>query len=146
VKPEKRAFYEYHASLMNHGTDQLRLPHRRSGDRATLDRNGLRPGRYVVTDDDLVVMAPKRVFFRSAGKNKDQGRLQPGKMFLVTRSKRIISDKEIKKRLSARQRMASGLRKIRSRSISYLSPCVSMRLITRPSFRDSALSDTPMKI
>ena len=70
---------------------------------ATLDRNGLRPGRYVVTHDDLVVMASEAgVLDIPAAQVKKKGRLQPGKMFLVdTVEGRIISDKEIKQKLAS---------------------------------------------
>src|SRR5450631_3862390 len=106
IKPEKQAFYEYHASLMEPWDGPAAIAFtdgRMIG--ATLDRNGLRPGRYVVTDDDLVVMASEAgVLSIAPEKVKRKGRLQPGKMFLVdTVEGRIISDKEIKKRLAARQ-------------------------------------------
>src|SRR5450432_4193785 len=79
---------------------------------ATLDRNGLRPGRYVVTHDDLVVMASEAGVLDIAPEQvKSKGRLQPGKMFLVdTVEGRIISDKEIKKTLAARQPYADWVR------------------------------------
>jgi glutamate synthase domain-containing protein 2/glutamate synthase domain-containing protein 1/glutamate synthase domain-containing protein 3 len=106
MKPEKRAFYEYHCSLMEpwDGPAAIAFTDGRVIG-ATLDRNGLRPGRYVVTDDDLVVMASEAgVLSVPAEKITRKGRLQPGKMFLVdTVEGRIISDKEIKKRLAARQ-------------------------------------------
>src|SRR5260370_24262095 len=72
---------------------------------ATLDRNGLRPGRYVVTHDDLVVMASETGVLDIAPERiKTKGRLQPGKMFLVdTVEGRIVTDKEIKKRLAPLQ-------------------------------------------
>src|SRR5436305_8401823 len=106
MKPEKRAFYEYHCSLMEPWDGPAAIAFtdgKMIG--ATLDRNGLRPGRYVVTDDDLVVMASEAgVLSVPPEKVKTKGRLQPGKMFLVdTVEGRIVSDKEIKKRLSARQ-------------------------------------------
>src|SRR5215831_5590511 len=96
---EKRAFYEYHSCLMEPWdgpasigfTDGVRVG-------AVLDRNGLRPSRYYVTKDDLVIMAsevgvldvpPERVLIKQ--------RLQPGRMFLVdTEEERIISDEELK--------------------------------------------------
>ena len=62
MKPEKRAFYEYHACLMEPWDGPAAIVFtdgRVIG--AILDRNGLRPGRYVVTNDDLVIMAPRRV-------------------------------------------------------------------------------------
>src|SRR5437868_7828102 len=106
MKPEKRAFYEYHACLMEpwDGPAAIAFTDGRVIG-AILDRNGLRPGRYVVTDDDLVVMASEAgVLSVPPEKVKRKGRLQPGKMFLVdTIEGRIISDKEIKKRLASRQ-------------------------------------------
>src|SRR5215467_10546823 len=113
MKPEKRAFYEYHCSLMEpwDGPAAIAFTDGRVIG-ATLDRNGLRPGRYVVTDDDLVVMASEAgVLSIPPDKVKSKGRLQPGKMFLVdTVEGRIISDKEIKKRLAARQPYAEWLK------------------------------------
>jgi len=106
MRPEKRAFYEYHCSLMEpwDGPAAIAFTDGRVVG-ATLDRNGLRPGRYVVTHDDLVVMASEAGVLDVAPENvKRKGRLQPGKMFLVdTVAGRIISDKEIKQRLSSRQ-------------------------------------------
>jgi glutamate synthase domain-containing protein 2/glutamate synthase domain-containing protein 1/glutamate synthase domain-containing protein 3 len=106
MKPEKRAFYEYHACLMEpwDGPAAIAFTDGRVIG-ATLDRNGLRPGRYVVTHDDLVVMASEAgVLDIPAEQVKKKGRLQPGKMFLVdTVEGRIISDKEIKQTLSSQQ-------------------------------------------
>ena len=101
---KKRAFYEYHSSLMEPWdgpasiafTDGLVVG-------AVLDRNGLRPSRYYVTKDDLVIMAsevgvldipPERIL--------EKRRLQPGRMFLVDTSEgRIISDEEIKQEMAS---------------------------------------------
>jgi len=106
MKPEKRAFYEYHACLMEpwDGPAAIAFTDGKVIG-ATLDRNGLRPGRYVVTQDDLVVMASEAgVLDVPAEQVKRKGRLQPGKMFLVdTVEGRIISDKEIKQTLASRQ-------------------------------------------
>ncbi|HZU44732.1 MAG TPA: glutamate synthase subunit alpha, partial [Terriglobales bacterium] len=106
MKPEKREFYEYHASLMEpwDGPAAMAFTDGKVIG-ATLDRNGLRPGRYVVTHDDLVIMASEAGVLAVAPENiKTKGRLQPGKMFLVdTEEGRIISDKEIKQRLYRRQ-------------------------------------------
>jgi glutamate synthase (NADPH/NADH) large chain len=101
---EKRAFYEYHACLMEPWDGPALLAFtdgKRIG--ANLDRNGLRPFRYTVTKDHLVVMAsetgvldipPEKVLYK--------GRLRPGRMFLVDMEQgRIIDDDEIKKELSA---------------------------------------------
>ena len=101
---ERRAFYEFHSCLMEPWdgpasiafTDGIRIG-------ACLDRNGLRPSRYYVTKDDLVIMAseagvlpiaPERVAIK--------GRLQPGRMFLVdTELGRIIADEELKKKYAS---------------------------------------------
>ncbi len=106
MKPEKRAFYEYHACVMEPWDGPAAIAFtdgRLIG--ATLDRNGLRPGRYLVTHDGLVVMASEAgVLDVAPEKVKQKGRLQPGKMFLVdTVEGRIISDKEIKQTLASRQ-------------------------------------------
>src|SRR5579864_9179616 len=113
MKPEKRAFYEYHCSLMEpwDGPAAIAFTDGRVIG-ATLDRNGLRPGRYVVTHDDLVVMASEAGVLQIAPEQvKCKGRLQPGKMFLVdTVEGRIISDKEIKQTLASRRPYAEWLR------------------------------------
>ena len=104
MSPEKKAFYKYHSCLMEPWdgpasiafTDGTMMG-------AVLDRNGLRPSRYYVTKDDLVIMAseagvlpiePERVAVK--------GRLQPGRMFLVDMAQgRIIADEEIKHKIAA---------------------------------------------
>src|ERR1700721_2569945 len=106
MKPEKRAFYEYHACLMEpwDGPAAIAFTDGRVIG-AILDRNGLRPGRYVVTNDDLVIMASETGALDVEPEQvKMKGRLQPGKMFLVdTVEGRIVPDKEIKHRLASRQ-------------------------------------------
>ncbi|MGA2004069.1 MAG: glutamate synthase large subunit [Terriglobales bacterium] len=113
MRPEKRAFYEYHCSLMEpwDGPAVIAFTDGRVIG-ATLDRNGLRPGRYVVTHDDLVVMASETGVLAIAPENvKRKGRLQPGKMFLVdTVEGRLVSDREIKQRLSFQQPYADWLK------------------------------------
>ena len=112
LNPDKRAFYEYHACMMEpwDGPAAIAFTDGRVIG-ATLDRNGLRPGRYVVTHDGLVVMASEAgVLDVPAEQVKSKGRLQPGKMFLVdTVEGRIISDKEIKQTLASRQPYARWL-------------------------------------
>src|SRR5437762_11664308 len=100
---QRRAFYEYHAALMEPWDGPAAIAFtdgRQIG--ATLDRNGLRPARYIVTDDDYVIMAsevgvldiPERKVIR-------KWRLQPGKMLLVdTEQGRIIDDAELKRTLA----------------------------------------------
>jgi len=113
IDPEKRSFYEYHACLMEpwDGPAAIAFTDGRVIG-ATLDRNGLRPGRYLVTHDDLVVMASEAgVLDIPAEQVKQKGRLQPGKMFLVdTVEGRIISDREIKEELAARRPYAKWLK------------------------------------
>ena len=103
---DKRAFYEYHASLMEpwDGPAAIAFTDGRVIG-ATLDRNGLRPGRYIVTKDDLVVLASEAGVLEVPPEDvRKKGRLQPGRMFLVdTVAQRIVSDSEIKKQLAARQ-------------------------------------------
>jgi glutamate synthase (ferredoxin) len=103
MSDEKKAFYEYHSSLMEPWdgpasiafTDGVRIG-------AVLDRNGLRPSRYYVTKDDLVVMASEvGVLDIPPDRVLQKGRLQPGRMFLIdTEEKRIVADEEIKNRIS----------------------------------------------
>jgi glutamate synthase (NADPH) large chain len=106
MKADKRAFYEYHASLMEpwDGPAAIAFTDGRVIG-ATLDRNGLRPGRYVVTHDDLVIMASEAgVLDVPPEQVKRKGRLQPGKMFLVdTLEGRIVSDREIKRNLASQR-------------------------------------------
>jgi len=110
---DKRAFYEYHASLMEpwDGPAAIAFTDGRVIG-ATLDRNGLRPGRYVVTKDDLVVLASEAGVLDVPPEDvRKKGRLQPGRMFLVdTVQHRIISDSEIKKQLAGRQPYAEWLK------------------------------------
>jgi len=95
----RRAFYEYHAAMMEPWDGPAAIAFtdgRYIG--GTLDRNGLRPARYIVTDDDLVVMASESgVLPIPESKIIKKWRLQPGKMFLIDlEAGRIIDDKEIK--------------------------------------------------
>jgi glutamate synthase (NADPH/NADH) large chain len=103
---EKRDFYEYHANLMEpwDGPASITFTDGKIVG-ATLDRNGLRPSRFVVTDDDLVIMASEvGVLDVDPAKVITKGRLQPGKMFVVDLEQgRIISDDELKKEICTRQ-------------------------------------------
>jgi glutamate synthase (NADPH/NADH) large chain len=104
MDPAKRAFYRFHASLMEPWdgpasvafTDGTVIG-------AVLDRNGLRPSRFWVTDDDLVIMASEvGVVDVEPARVVKKGRLQPGRMFLVDTSQgRIVEDDEIKNSLAA---------------------------------------------
>jgi glutamate synthase (ferredoxin) len=113
MSAEKKAFYEFHSCLMEPWdgpasmafTDGVRIG-------AILDRNGLRPSRYYVTKDDLVILAsevgvldipPERVLHK--------GRLQPGRMLLVDlEEQRIIADEELKEKIATQQPYAGWLR------------------------------------
>jgi glutamate synthase (NADPH/NADH) large chain len=95
----RRAFYEYHAAMMEPWDGPAAMAFtdgRHIG--GTLDRNGLRPARYIVTDDDFVVMASESgVLPIPESKIIKKWRLQPGKMFLIDLDAgRIIDDKELK--------------------------------------------------
>jgi glutamate synthase (ferredoxin) len=106
MSDEKKAFYQYHSCLMEPWDGPASIAFtdgKKIG--AVLDRNGLRPSRYYVTTDDLVIMAsevgvldvpPERVV--------QKGRLQPGRMFLVdTEEGRIVADDELKLKISTQQ-------------------------------------------
>jgi glutamate synthase (NADPH) large chain len=113
ILPEKKAFYEYHASLMEpwDGPAAIAFTDGRVIG-ATLDRNGLRPARYLVTHDDLVVMASETGVLGIKPEDvRMKGRLQPGKMLLVdTVAGQIIPDKELKRRLYTRRPYAQWLK------------------------------------
>ncbi len=99
----RRAFYEYHAALMEPWDGPAAVAFtdgRMIG--ATLDRNGLRPARYLMTDDGVVMMASEMgVLQFPQEKIIKKWRLQPGKMLLIdTESGRIIDDEEVKKELA----------------------------------------------
>ncbi|MFC7306439.1 glutamate synthase large subunit [Streptomyces monticola] len=112
MDPARRAFYQYHSTMMEPWdgpacvtfTDGTQVG-------AVLDRNGLRPGRYWVTDDGLVVLGSEvGVLDIDPAKVVRKGRLQPGRMFLVdTKEHRIVEDDEIKAGLAAEQPYAEWL-------------------------------------
>ena len=111
----RRAFYEYHAAMMEPWDGPAAVAFtdgRQIG--ATLDRNGLRPARYLVTDDDLVVMASESgVLPIPDSKIVKKWRLQPGKMFLIDMEQgRIIDDKELKESLASARPYAEWLSRI----------------------------------
>lgn len=113
MSAEKKAFYEYHACLMEPWdgpasmafTDGIRIG-------AILDRNGLRPSRYYVTKDDLVIMASEVGVLDVPPENVQlKGRLQPGRMFLIdTELGRIITDEELKYEIATQKPYARWLR------------------------------------
>ena len=103
MSDEKRAFYEFHSCLLEAWDGPASITFT-NGELigAVLDRNGLRPSRYTVTKDGLVVMASEVGTFDVDPSNVlTKGRLQPGKMFLVDMSEgRIVADEEIKEKIS----------------------------------------------
>ncbi|HEX6469177.1 MAG TPA: glutamate synthase large subunit [Streptosporangiaceae bacterium] len=103
---DRRAFYEFHSTLMEawDGPASVTFTDGTVGG-AVLDRNGLRPGRFWVTDDGLVVLASEAgVLDIDPAKVVRKGRLQPGRIFLVDIAQgRIIEDHEIKAELAAAQ-------------------------------------------
>ncbi|MBS1709782.1 MAG: glutamate synthase large subunit [Armatimonadetes bacterium] len=113
MSTKKRAFYEFHASLIEpwDGPAAIAFTDGRSIG-ATLDRNGLRPGRFVVTTEGRLVMASETgVLDLPANKIVNKGRLQPGKLLFVDTEKgRVVSDREIKEELSSRQPYEDWLR------------------------------------
>jgi len=116
MDPTRRAFYEYHAAMMEPWDGPASIAFtdgRQIG--ATLDRNGLRPSRYIVTADDLVIMGsecgclpvPEEKIIK-------KWRLQPGRMFLVDLEKgRIIDDEELKNTLAGAKPYADWIERIR---------------------------------
>ena len=103
MSDEKKAFYEYHSCLMEpwDGPASIAFSDGKMIG-ACLDRNGLRPSRYYVTKDDMVIMASEvGVLDVDPANIVEKGRLQPGRMFLIdTEQGRIVADEEIKNTIS----------------------------------------------
>ncbi|MGN6616734.1 MAG: glutamate synthase large subunit, partial [Ilyomonas sp.] len=118
MDPVKKAFYEYHASLMEpwDGPASISFTDGKIIG-ATLDRNGLRPSRYCVTTDDRVIMASEAgVLPVDPSMVKEKGRLQPGKMFVVDMEQgRIISDDELKQTICSQKPYGEWLNKYKIR-------------------------------
>ncbi len=114
MSAEKKAFYEYHGTLMEPWDGPASVAFT-DGQiiGATLDRNGLRPSRYQLTDDDILVMASEAgVLDFPTDSIILKGRLQPGRMFVVSLEEgRIIPDEEIKHRICSRRPYAEWLAK-----------------------------------
>ena len=122
---KRRAFYEYHAAMMEPWDGPAAVAFtdgRQIG--ATLDRNGLRPARYFVTDDDLVVMASEAgVLPIPDSKIVKKWRLQPGKMFLIDMEQgRIIDDNELKESLASARPYSDWLSRINIKLDSLYEP------------------------
>ena len=118
MDPVKKAFYEFHASLMEpwDGPASISFTDGKMIG-ATLDRNGLRPSRYCVTTDDRVIMASETGVLPVDQKMiREKGRLQPGKMFIVDMEQgRIISDDELKNKICSSKPYAEWLNKYKIR-------------------------------
>ena len=126
MDPKRRDFYEYHAALMEPWDGPAAVAFtdgRQIG--ATLDRNGLRPARYLITDDGLVVMASEMgVLDIPEEKIVKKWRLQPGKMFLIDMEQgRIIDDAELKADLASAHPYREWLEKTQIR-LDELPPAV----------------------
>ena len=116
MEPSRRAFYEYHAAMMEPWDGPAAVAFtdgRQIG--ATLDRNGLRPARYLVTDDDLVIMGSECGCLPvPEEKIVKKWRLQPGRMFLVDlEAGRIVDDKELKDTLAGAKPYREWIERIR---------------------------------
>lgn len=107
-------FYEYNSGLMEPWDGPAAIAFT-DGEQigATLDRNGLRPGRYIITKDNFVIMASETGVLEIPAENIAQnGRITPGKMFLVdTKEGRIVSDEEIKNKLASKKPYGEWLKK-----------------------------------
>ena len=116
--PRRRAFYEYHAAMMEPWDGPAAIAFtdgRQIG--ATLDRNGLRPARYIVTDNDLVVLASESgVLPIPESRIVRKWRLQPGRMLLIdTDAGRIVDDHELKEQLAAARPYRQWVEELRVR-------------------------------
>ncbi len=114
MDPARRAFYEYHANLMEPWDGPAAIAFTDGNViGATLDRNGLRPSRFMVTRDDLVILSSEMGSVPVAPEDiVSSRRLQPGKMLLIDLSQhRIIEDDEIKKQMASRRPYADWLKK-----------------------------------
>ncbi len=136
MDPLKKAFYEYHATLMQpwDGPAALNFTDGKIIG-ALLDRNGLRPLRYLVTDDGRVIVASEAGVLPLDEKTViEKGRLQPGKMFLVdTTQGKIITDEEIKKQITGRQPYGRWLENYKIRLDELAEPRVSFTSLSKDS-------------
>jgi len=118
MDPVKKAFYEFHAAFMEpwDGPASISFTDGKIIG-ATLDRNGLRPSRYCVTNDDRVIMASETgVLPIDPSTIIEKGRLQPGKMFVVDmEAGKIISDTDLKQNICAQEPYADWLNKYKIR-------------------------------
>ena len=142
MTPELKDFYRFHASLMEPWDGPAAIAFTDGtviG--AVLDRNGLRPSRYWVTDDGLVVMASEvGVLDIAPGRVVEKGRLQPGRMFLVdTAQGRIVRDHEIKHDLAGARPYGAWLEENQV-LLSELPPTSASRSVAEPLLRRCQLT------
>jgi glutamate synthase (NADPH/NADH) large chain len=136
----RRAFYEYHAAMMEPWDGPAALAFtdgRYIG--GTLDRNGLRPARFIITDDDLVVMASEAgVLPIPDARITKKWRLQPGKMFLIDLEEgRIIDDEELKDTYASAEPYKAWIKRVRIK-LDELKPIVtSVAVRTEPAEKSS---------
>ena len=137
MSPERRAFYEYHASLMEPWDGPASIAFTDGtviG--AVLDRNGLRPSRYYVTKDDMVIMASEVGVLDIPPENiLVKGRLHPGRIFLVdTAQGRIIDDEEIKNKLATEHPYTQWIKRelVHIKNLPDLSPSHSPTQLNEP--------------
>ncbi len=136
MDPLKKAFYEFHATIMEPWDGPAALTFtdgKLIG--SILDRNGLRPLRYVITNDDRVIVASEAGVLTIDEKTViRKGRLQPGKMFLIdTENGKIITDDEIKHQIASRQPYGTWIDNYKIRLEELPEPRVSFTKMTKES-------------
>jgi glutamate synthase (NADPH/NADH) large chain len=176
ITPARKAFYEYHGGVIEPWDGPASIVFSDGtliG--ATLDRNGLRPSRYCLTDDNILIMASEAgVLAVPPEKVVQKGRLQPGKMFVASLEEgRIIPDEEIKARVCAeapyqqwveegkirlaeldppRQILQPPARRVRTRQKAFGYSLEDLRILMAPMVRDSQEpvgsmgNDTPLAV
>jgi glutamate synthase (NADPH) large chain len=136
----RRAFYEYNASMMEPWDGPASIVFtdgRQIG--ATLDRNGLRPARYIMTDDDLVVCGSEAGVLHHIPESKivKKWRLQPGKMFLIDLEQgRLIDDEELKSQLANSKPYRQWIDEVRIRLDDVAAPATAAAAVFKESLLD----------
>ncbi|MGB3381355.1 MAG: glutamate synthase-related protein [Rhodanobacter sp.] len=149
----RRAFYEYHAAMMEPWDGPAAIAFtdgRQVG--ATLDRNGLRPARYLITDDDLVILASEAgVLAVPEPRIVKKWRLQPGRMLLIDmEAGRIIDDKEVKDQLANARPYKQWIEHIRIRlddlPVGHVEPPAGEQLVQRQRMFGYTLEDLKFQL
>ncbi len=149
----RRAFYEYHAAMMEPWDGPAAIAFtdgRQVG--ATLDRNGLRPARYIITDDDLVILASEAgVLAVPEPRIVKKWRLQPGRMLLIDmEAGRIIDDKEVKDQLANARPYKQWIEHIRIRlddlPVGHVEPPAGEQLVQRQRMFGYTLEDLKFQL